>query len=115
MRARYLDLETGLNLTITELLEFEQRKDVVWEAADEMRSLLEDLAKTREEEGQQLLVEAKLIQDYLKKYDAAVEKLHGSEGGHQAPERLSVAYARMSALGALGFYLRFYRLPRSTG
>ena len=115
MRERYLDLETGMNLTIDELLEVEKRKDVVWEAADEMRSLLEDLAKTREEEGQQLLVEAKLIQDYLKKYDAAVEKLLGSEGGQQAPERRSATYVRLSALGALGFYLRFYRLPRSTG
>ena len=114
MRERYLDLETGMNLTIDELLEVEKRKDVVWDAADEMRSLLEDLAKTREEEGQQLLLEAEQIQDYLKKYDAAVEKLHGSEGGHQAPERRSVAYARMSALGALGFYLRFYGpLPKT--
>jgi uncharacterized protein YPO0396 len=51
-----------------------------------MRSLLEDLAKTREEEAQELLFEANLIQDCLKKYDAAVEKLHGSEGGHQAPD-----------------------------
>ena len=92
MKERYLDLETGIPLTMTELLKFEQRKDVVWEAADEMRSLLEDLAKTREEEGQQLLFEAKLIRDYLKKYDAAVEKLDGSEGGHQEPERHSVAH-----------------------
>jgi mannose-6-phosphate isomerase-like protein (cupin superfamily) len=92
MRERYLDLETGMNLTIKEVLEVEKRKDVVWEAADEIRSLLEDLAETREEEAQELLYEAKLIQDYLKKYDAAVEKLDGSEGGHQAPEKQSVAY-----------------------
>jgi hypothetical protein len=78
MRARYLDLETGLNLTITEVLEFEQRKDVVWKAADEMRSFLEDLAETREQAVQELLFEAKLIREYLKKYDAAVEKLDGS-------------------------------------
>jgi mannose-6-phosphate isomerase-like protein (cupin superfamily) len=73
-------------------LEVEKRKDVVWEAADEMRSFLEDLAETREEVVQELLYEAELIRDYLKKYDAAVEKLDGSEGGHQAPERQSVAY-----------------------
>jgi uncharacterized protein YPO0396 len=78
MRERYLDLETGITLSIKDLLEFEEQKDVVWEAADEMRSLLEDLAETREEEAQQLLSEAKLIQECLKKYDAAVEKLHGS-------------------------------------
>jgi hypothetical protein len=114
MRKRYLDLETGMNLTIKELLEIEKRKDVVWETADEMRSLLEDLAKTREEEGQQLLVEAKLIEDQLEKDDATLEQLHGSEGGHWAPKRRSAACARISALGALGFYLRFYRLPRST-
>ena len=46
MRERYLDLETGLNLTIKEVLGVEKRKDVVWEAADEMRSLLEDIAET---------------------------------------------------------------------
>jgi hypothetical protein len=74
MRERYLDLETGIPLTIKELLEFEQRKDVVWEAADEMRSLLEDLAETREQMVQDLLFEATLIREYLKKYDAAVEK-----------------------------------------
>jgi mannose-6-phosphate isomerase-like protein (cupin superfamily) len=90
MRERYLDLETGMNLTIKELLEVEQRKDVVWEAADDMRSLLEDLAETREEVVQELLYEAELIRNYLKKYDAAAEKLDGSEGGHQAPERQSV-------------------------
>jgi mannose-6-phosphate isomerase-like protein (cupin superfamily) len=92
MRARYLDLETGIPLTMTEVLEFEQRKDVVWEAADEMRSLLEALAETREQMVQELLLEADLIREYLKKYDAAAEKLDGSEGGHQEPERQSVAY-----------------------
>jgi mannose-6-phosphate isomerase-like protein (cupin superfamily) len=92
MRARYLDRETGLYLTIKEVLEVEKRKDVVWEAADVMRSFLEDLAETREEEVQELLLEADLIREYLKKYDAAVEKLDGSEGGHQEPERHSVAH-----------------------
>ena len=75
MRGRYLDLETGIPLTIKELLGFEQRKDVVWEAADEMRSLLEDLATTREQVGQEQLFEAYLIRECLKKYDAAVEGL----------------------------------------
>jgi mannose-6-phosphate isomerase-like protein (cupin superfamily) len=92
MRERYLDLESGLTLTIKELLEIEQRKDAVWEAADEMRSFLENLAESREEVVQVLQYEANLIWDYLKKYDAAVEKLDGSEGGQQAPERQSVAY-----------------------
>src|SRR5215210_4553325 len=84
--------ETGLNLTIKEVLEVEKRKGVVWEAADVMRYFLEDLAATREQAVQELLFEAKLIREYLKKYDAAVEKLDGSEGGHQEPERHSVAY-----------------------
>ena len=73
MRGRYLDLETGIPLTIKELLAFEQRKDVVWEAADEMRSLLEELATTREQLVQELLFEANLIRECLKKYDAAVQ------------------------------------------
>ena len=75
MRGRYLDLETGIPLTIKELLAFEQRKDVVWEAADEMRSLLEDLATTREQVVQEQLFEAYLIRECLKKHDAAVEGL----------------------------------------
>jgi mannose-6-phosphate isomerase-like protein (cupin superfamily) len=82
----------------------------VWEAADEMRSFLEDLAKDREEEGQQLLFEAKLIQDYLKKYDAAVEKLHGSEGGHQAPERRSFAYVQPDEGRSLWFGGELYTI-----
>jgi hypothetical protein len=86
MRERYLDLETGITLSIKELLEFENQKDGVWEAADEMRSLLENLLEAREEVVQELQYEANLIRDSLKKYDAAVEKLDGSEGGHQAPE-----------------------------
>ena len=92
MKERYLDRETGLYLTIKEVLEVEKRKDVVWEAADVMRYFLEDLAATREQAVQELLFEAKLIREYLKKYDAAVEKLDGSEGGHQEPERHSVAH-----------------------
>ena len=75
MRERYLDLETGIPLTIKELLGFEQRKDVVWKAADEMRSLLEDLATTREQVVKEQLFEAHLIRECLKKHDAAVEGL----------------------------------------
>src|SRR5918998_934782 len=58
MRERYLDLQTGINLSIKEILEFENQKDVLWQAADEMRSVLEDLAETREELVQELQHEA---------------------------------------------------------
>jgi hypothetical protein len=75
MRERYLDLQTGINLSIKEILEFENQKDVVWQAADVMRSLLEDLAETREELVQELQHEAEFIRDSLKKYDASMTPL----------------------------------------
>jgi mannose-6-phosphate isomerase-like protein (cupin superfamily) len=92
MRERYLDLQTGTNLSIKQLLEFENQKDVVWEAADEMHSLLEDLANTREELVQELLHEGELIQDKLKKYGAAEEMFDRRVGEHLLPERERVAY-----------------------
>jgi mannose-6-phosphate isomerase-like protein (cupin superfamily) len=92
MRERYLDLQTGITLSIKELLEFENQKDAVWEAADEMRSLLEGLAETREELVQELLYEAEFIRDKLKKYDTAEEVFDRKVGEHLVPEREGVAY-----------------------
>jgi hypothetical protein len=73
MKERYLDLQTGRTLSVKEILEVEDHKDIVWEAADELRSLLADIAeaKEEEEEAQGLLMEVAVIRDYLNKYDVA--------------------------------------------
>jgi hypothetical protein len=73
MKERYLDLQTGRTLSVKEILEVEDHKDIVWEAADELRSLLADIAeaKEEEEEAQGLLMEVADIRDYLNKYDVA--------------------------------------------
>ncbi len=70
-----MDLETGKVLTATDLLWIEGRKGAVWEAADELRSLLKDIATSYEEEAQTLLIEAQHIREVLEKYDAAEEAL----------------------------------------
>jgi mannose-6-phosphate isomerase-like protein (cupin superfamily) len=92
MRERYLDLQTGINLSIKEILEFENQKDVLWQAADEMRSVLEDLAETREELIQELQHEAEIIRDKLKRYDAAEEVFSDPPGEQPARERERVAH-----------------------
>jgi uncharacterized protein YPO0396 len=92
MKSKYLDLHTGEVISAKQLLAFETGKDEIWKAADELRSLLVDIAQAREVEAQELLMEAHAIRDCVKKYDAAEEKLDGSEGGHHAPERQSVTY-----------------------
>jgi hypothetical protein len=74
MKERYLDLQTGRTLSVKEILEVEDHKDIVWEAADELRSLLADIAEAKEEEeeeAQGLLMEVAVIRDYLNKYDVA--------------------------------------------
>jgi hypothetical protein len=74
MKERYLDLQTGRTLSVKEILEVEDHKDIVWEAADELRSLLADIAEAKEEEeeeAQGLLMEVAVIRDYLSKYDIA--------------------------------------------
>ena len=75
MKRKYLELETGTTLSIKEILEIENHKDILWEAADELRSLLADIAEAKEEEAQRLLEEAAIIKDSLKKYDLAEEML----------------------------------------
>jgi uncharacterized protein YPO0396 len=79
MRKQYMDLETGKFLSAKDLLSIEDRKGAVWEAADELRSLLEDIATSYEEEAQTLLIEAQHIREYLEKYNAAEEALDRRE------------------------------------
>jgi hypothetical protein len=75
MRERYLDLQTGITLSTKEILKAENHKDRLWEAADEMRSLLADIAEVKKEEAQGLLMEVAVIEDTLSRYDLAEEKL----------------------------------------
>jgi hypothetical protein len=75
MKRKYLELETGITLSIKEILEIENHKDTLWEAADELCSLLANIAEAKEEEAQRLLEEAAIIKDSLKKYDLAEEML----------------------------------------
>ena len=71
MKSKYVDLQTGEVINAKQLLAWEQGKDRIWEAADELRSLLADIAEVKKEEAQGLLMEVAVIQDSLKKYDAA--------------------------------------------
>jgi hypothetical protein len=75
MKSKYVDLQTGEVINAKRLLTWEQGKDKIWEAADELRSLLADIAQAKEQEAQELLLEAATIRHYLKKYDVAEETL----------------------------------------
>jgi uncharacterized protein YPO0396 len=68
-----MDLETGITLSLKEVLEIAHHKEGVWEAADELRSLLADIADSREEQAQELMAEARAIRECVKKYNAAEE------------------------------------------
>jgi uncharacterized protein YPO0396 len=76
MKSKYMHLKTGVVLSFKELLAYEKGEDRVWwEAADEMRSLLLEIAEAREEQAQHLLMEAQVIRECVKNYDAAEEQL----------------------------------------
>ena len=75
MKSKYMHLQTGVVLSFKELLTNEKGKDQIWEAADEMRSLLLEIAEAREEQAQHLLMEAQEIRECVKNYDAAEEQL----------------------------------------
>jgi hypothetical protein len=71
MRERYMDLETGITLSLKEVLENANHKEAVWEAADKMRSFLVEIAQVKEDQAQELLIEAQAIRNCVKTYDAA--------------------------------------------
>jgi len=75
MKSKYMHLQTGVVLSFKELLTYEKGKDQIWEAADEMRSLLLEIAEAREEQAQHLLMEAQEIRECVKNYEAAEEQL----------------------------------------
>ena len=92
MKSKYVDLHTGEVLNAKQLLAFETGKDELWKAADEMRSLLAELARDLEAEAQQQLLQASIIRDYLKKYDEALESRDEGEERHLVPQRQSFAH-----------------------
>ena len=75
MKSKYIDLQTGEVINAKQLLAWEQDKDRIWEVADELRSLLADIAEAKKEEARGLLMEVAVIEDMLKKYDIAEETL----------------------------------------
>jgi hypothetical protein len=87
MKSKYVDLQTGEVISAAQLLAWEKGKDRIWEAADELYSLLADLAQEREQEAQSLLLEASIIRDYLKTYDEALEGSPEVRAGNTAPSR----------------------------
>ena len=84
MKDKYLNLQTGTLLNAKELLDIAGAKDEVWKAADELYSLLSEMAEERENESQRLLMDAAIIRGHLKTYDQAQQKLdteHKEENG----------------------------------
>jgi quercetin dioxygenase-like cupin family protein len=79
MKSKYLDLQTGEVISAAHLLAWEKGKDRIWEAADELYSLLADLAQEREQEAQRLQIEASVIRDYLDTFDDAADMLDKKE------------------------------------
>ena len=75
MKSKYIDLQTGEVIGAKQLLKFERGKDRIWEAADELYSLLANIANAKEEEGHRLIYEAETIRAYLKKYQIAQASL----------------------------------------
>ena len=84
LKSKYLDLQTGEVVSSKQILAWEKGKDRIWEAADELYSLLANMAQEREQESHRLLLEASVIRDYLNAYDEATDMLDGKERGHLA-------------------------------
>ena len=89
MRNKYLNLQTGTLLNAKELLDIAGAKDEVWKAADELYSLLSEMAEERENESQRLLMDAAIIRGHLKTYDQAQQKLDYTEHKEQNGEHLA--------------------------
>jgi mannose-6-phosphate isomerase-like protein (cupin superfamily) len=92
MKSKYLDLQTGEVINARQLLDWEKGKDRIWEAADELYSLLANKAKQLEEESHMLLLEASHIRDLLKTYEEATDTLDSKERKHLAAKKQRVAF-----------------------
>ena len=91
MKSKYVDLQTGEVISAAQLLAWEKGKDRIWEVADELYSLLADLAQQREQEAQRLQTEASVIRDYLDTYDDAADMLDKKERVHLPAGKQRVA------------------------
>ncbi len=89
LRNNFLNLQTGTLLNAKELLDIAGAKDEVWKAADELYSLLTEIAEERENESQRLLMDAAMIRGYLKTYDQAEQKLDYTERKEENGEHLA--------------------------
>jgi roadblock/LC7 domain-containing protein len=89
LRNNFLNLQTGTLLNAKELLDIAGAKDRVWQAADEMYSLLSDMAEERVNEAQRLLMDAAIIRGQLKSYDQAQQELGYTEHKEQNGEHLA--------------------------
>jgi len=89
MRNNFLNLQTGTLLNAKELLDIAGAKDEVWKAADELYSLLSEMAEERVNESQRLLMDAAIIRGQLKTYDQAQQKLGYTEHKEQDGEHLA--------------------------
>ena len=92
MKSKYLDLHTGEVISAKQLIAWEKGKDKIWEAADNLYSLLTNMAEEREYESQRMLIEAAAIRDYLNTYDRAEDMLDKKERGHLASTKQRVAF-----------------------
>jgi mannose-6-phosphate isomerase-like protein (cupin superfamily) len=92
MKSKYLDLQTGEVINARQLLDWEKGKDRIWEAADELYSLLANMAQERENEAHRLLLEASDIRDSLKTYEEATDTLDSKERKHLAAKKQRVAF-----------------------
>jgi quercetin dioxygenase-like cupin family protein len=92
VKSKYVDLQTGEVINVKQLLDWEKGKDKIWEAAEDLYSLLANMAEERENESQRLLLEASVIRDYLNAYDRAADMLEGNERGHFAAKKQRVAF-----------------------
>jgi hypothetical protein len=75
MKSKNLDLRTGEVISAKQLLAFEKGKSEIWKSADELYSLLADIADAKEEQAHSLLWEVDTIRALLKKYQSAEESL----------------------------------------
>jgi hypothetical protein len=76
MKRRYVDLQTGEIITARQLLALEKGKDRIWDRADELYSLLADIAHAKEQEAHALLYEVEHIRTLLEQYQSAEDCLN---------------------------------------
>ncbi len=87
VKSKYVDLQTGEVISAKQLIAWEKGKDKIWEAADNLYSLLANMAEEREYESQRLLIEAAVIRDHLNTYDRAEDMLDTQDATRSSQTR----------------------------